>query len=139
MSWKVFRVTSYSSFAQIIRTNSDRYILLLMLMPISIKHLGTFLVRDNPNKSKTFSIESVTFSPSSLNFIFRHWPILVISIHIDWHLTVKNADMFQLKFCIPLPLPPSGYECWFFCYQVTLWDVFKAMYLVWFMNLTDAS
>lgn len=62
-------------------------------MPISIKHLGTFLVRDNPNKSKTFSIESVTFSPSSLNFIFRHWPILVISFHIDWHLTVKNADM----------------------------------------------
>lgn len=99
-----------SSFAQVIRTNSDRYILLFILMPISIKRLGTFLVRDNPSKSKTFSIESVTFFPSSLNFIFRHWPILVIVFHVDWHLTVKSANMFQLKFCVPLPPPYSGYE-----------------------------
>lgn len=73
---KVFCVTSYSSFAQIIWTNSNRYVAFCIN---TSRHKASGIIFGHggyPDENRTFSMGSITSFPSSLN-LFGHWQMIV--------------------------------------------------------------
>ena len=83
-----------------------------------------------PDENRTFSMESITSFPSSLNFLFGHWQMIVEFILCSLAFAGQACSCFSWNSPCLSP-PPLWLWMSFPCDQVTLWDVFKAYtYLV---------